>query len=64
VAKGWILLTETGDKKGRNVAVRVSSIDAICPRKSYSTLYVHGTFMHVDETFDVLVKMIEGDEGV
>lgn len=57
MAKGWILVSEVESKR-QALAVRVSAIDAIGQRTKYSTLYVHGVFIHVTETFEELTDMI------
>lgn len=47
-------------KKGKSeaISVRASSVDSLMPRTTYTTLLVHGRYVHVTETVDEVRTLI------
>jgi hypothetical protein len=64
---GWIVLHDSDVvKKERGlvpITIRASAIDAMHPRGSYTTLDVHGHWIHVVEKIGEITKLVEEAEA-
>lgn len=66
VPVGWIIVhdSDVGRKDGKiPLTIRASSIDAMHPRKHYTTLDVCGHWIHVKERIGELTKLMERAEA-
>lgn len=58
--EGWIAVTnwEAVKKESPTFFVRADSIDAMTQRSTYTTLLIHGHYLHVKETVEELRELI------
>lgn len=61
----WIAVTdrEAGKRENSTVLVRADSVDTMQQRSDYTTLRIHGAYLHVRETITDILAQIDSSQG-